>query len=293
MKKILVTGANGFLGKKICKIFAQKGFEVIRTDNFAQSNQLALDATKKEKVSELIKAQKPFAVIHCAAITDVDWCEENRGKTFEVNVVGTENVSIACRETGAKMVLISTDYIFDGKKSSKYKETDKPNPLSIYAESKLEAEKIVEKETGDFLILRTSSIYGFNDKSDKQTFPKFVIENLSKGKEITCFTDQSSNPALTDDVALALAALLEKKQKGIFHATGLENLTRLEFAKKTAKAFCLDQSLIKPGTWAQAGHKAMRPKKLNMDISKLNSLGINMSDAMHGLLKMKAQMQVN
>ncbi|MBI2598108.1 MAG: SDR family oxidoreductase, partial [Candidatus Diapherotrites archaeon] len=224
MNRLLIIGANGFLGKKICKIVSQNGFETIETDLFADKRQIKLDVTKKNSVMDAIKKYKPHAVIHCAAVTDVDWCEENMEETFEVNVEGTKNVSTTCSQFDSKMVFISTDYVFDGKKKSKYSEVDATNPLSVYAKSKLEGEKIVSKENPANLILRTSAIYGFNGKKDKLTFPAFIIGKLKQKKEVTCFTDQSCNPTLTDDFAFALKSLLEKNCSGTFHVAGSECL---------------------------------------------------------------------
>lgn len=290
--KVLVTGANGFLGKKIVKILKQKNFTIIPTSKIKDSTNLFLDITKKESVLELLKSENPDVVIHTAALTNVDWCEENPKETFKVNVEGTKNVCNGCIKTNAKMVLISTDYIFDGSKSSSYVENDKPNPLGVYANSKLEAELVVLDLLQDFLIGRVTALYGFNDQLDKTTFPKFVLTALTSKHEIKCFTDQYSNPTLIDDVANALVKLIEKNKKGIYHMTGSENLNRFEFAKKIAKIFELNGDLIKTGTWIGSGHKSKRPKMIKSSIEKLQGEGIKMNNINEGLLIMKKQMEL-
>ena len=290
---VLITGSNGFLGKKLVKIFLEKKAEVIITTRTEQENKNAIkmDITDSENVDAVLKEQKPRVVIHSAAITHVDWCESNREKTFEVNVNGTKNVALGCKKIGAKMVLISTDYVFDGEKKGKYFETDFTNPINVYGQSKLEAEKVTSEILTDFLITRVTAIYGYNDEFDKKTFPTHIIENLSKKTELQCFVDQYLNPTLINDISEGIFSLLKKNQKGIFHMTGRENLNRWEFAKKTAKVFSLNEKLLKQGFWKKSSFAAKRPKKLDISIEKFENQGITMSNAEQGLLKMKKDME--
>lgn len=289
--KVLVTGANGFLGKKISKIFFEKGIEVIRTDQSGRNGALELDVTDEKMALKVIKENEPDVVVHTAAITRVDWCETHRKETFKVNVDGARNIAVACRKAGAKMVLLSTDYVFDGEKKGKYTERDNLNPVNVYAKSKAQAEIMVQKELTDFLIARVTVLYGYNDEFDKKCFPMHVIDALKAQKEFYCFVEQYSNPTLINDIALAIFLLLEKKQNGVFNLTGSENLNRLEFAKKIAKVFNLDEGLLKKGSWEKSGFKAKRPTHLDVSIKKLQDLGINMSDSFNGLLVMKQDME--
>ncbi len=290
--RVLVTGAGGFLGKKILRVFREHNVKVVATEKTAKNEIIQLDVTDKKMAELVLKEQKPDVVVHTAAVTAVDWCEEHRKETFEINVQGTKNVALACKKIGAKMVLISTDYVFDGTKKTPYTEEDKTNPPNVYAESKLEAEKIVQKELRDFIIGRVTVLYGYNDDLDKKCYPMHVINSLAAQKEFECFVDQYSNPTLVNDIALAVLKLAEKNQSGLFHMTGSENINRLDFAKKIAQVFGLDESLLRKGAWEKSGFVAKRPPFLNISIKKLQNLGIKMSDTTQGLLKMKEDMKV-
>ena len=288
--RILITGATGLLGKKMMAVLPQLGFEVLGTASRAAGKIKKMDITDSREVMEVISGYRPDAVIHAAAITKVDWCEDNKDETFKVNVEGTRNVADACMKAGAKMVFISTDYVFDGTKESKYTEGDRRNPIGVYAQSKAAAEEVVEQMLDDYIIARVTVIYGYNDGNDKETFVTYVKKTLEKGIAMHGFTDQFNNPTFIDDIALATARLIEMDELGVFNMTGSENLNRYEFAGKIAKVFGLDASLIKKGSWDESGHKAPRAKRLNDSIAKLEKRGIRMRNIEEGLGEMKRQM---
>ena len=219
--KILITGATGFLGKKLMSFLPKKGFEVIGTANGKKNGFTPLNIKDRKEVSKVIGGEKPDVVIHCAAVTNVDYAENNKKETFETNVKGTENVALACKAIGAKLIHISTDYVYGGSKNSKYSENDELNATGIYSQSKIEAEKIVEKTLDNSIIARVTLLYGYNDRDDKNTFVNWVVRSLGEGREISAFTDQYSNPTLIDDIAGALATLIEKGRNGIYNVTGL------------------------------------------------------------------------
>jgi dTDP-4-dehydrorhamnose reductase len=290
-QKVLISGATGFLGKKLMKVFADEGFEVVGTASEKKGKILKMDITDADEVMDMIVAEKPAVVVHAAATTRVDWCEDNKEEAFRINVDGSVNVANACRKIGAKMVYISTDYVFDGTKKGKYVETDKRNPIGVYAQSKAAAEVAIEKILENHLIARVTVLYGYNDDEDRQTFVTHVINTLREGKEFVGFTDQENCPTYIDDIAGALVQLVRKDEKGIFHLTGAENLSRHAFTMKIAKVFGFDQKLIKKGSWDSSGHKAPRAKFLDDSIAKLESKGIRMSTIEEGLKKMKKQME--
>ena len=288
--KVLLTGASGFLGKKIMMMFPELGFEVLGTSASKDENISKMDVTNRKEVLGLISDFKPDVVVHAAAVINVDWCEQNRDEAFRINVDGARNVAEACRDVGAKMVLVSTDYVFDGKKNGKYKEDDERNPVGVYGWTKAEAEKVVEQILDDYLIVRASVLYGFNDSRDRETYVTYVLRMLKSGEEVFGFTDQYNNPAFIDDVVQALAKLIKLDEGGIFHVTGPENISRFEFARKIVKVFGFDEKLVKKGTWESSEHKAPRAKRLDESIEKLESRGIKMSGIEEGLKKMKKQM---
>ena len=288
--KVLLTGAGGFLGKKIMIMFPELGFEVLGTSLSKDGKISKMDVTNSKEVIEIISGFRPDVVVHAAAAINVDWCEQNRDEAFRINVEGARNVAEACRKAGAKMILISTDYVFDGKKKGKYKEEDERNPVGVYGWTKAEAEKVVEQMLEDFLIVRASVLYGFNDAKDRETYVTYVLRMLKANEEVFGFTDQYNNPAFIDDVVQALTKLIKLDEGGVFHVTGPENISRFEFARKIAKVFGFNQGLVKEGTWVSSEHKAPRAKRLDESIEKLESRGIKMSGIGEGLKKMKKQM---
>jgi dTDP-4-dehydrorhamnose reductase len=226
-----------------------------------------LDACDRKEVFKLVEKIKPSAVFDFHSITDVDYCELHPEEAWEVNVNGTKNIAEACKTFGAKMVFISSDYIFDGKKSS-YSEKDKPNPLNYYGKTKAIAEKVIEFLVPDFIIARTAVLYGLGGYG-KKPFPLWVLDNLKEGKEIRVVIDQFNNPTFADDLARILLKLYEKDSFGIFHTVGKDNVSRYEFALKVAEIFNLDKNLIKPITSPELRQAAFRPRKLELSTKKL------------------------
>lgn len=286
--KVLVIGGDGFLGKKILSIFSKKGEKVTGTGHSKKAkNLIPLDITSRKRVFEVIEKVKPDVVINTAALTDVDWCETHEKECFKVNIDGVENIALACKKLECKMVQISTDYVFDGRKKTKYNEKDKPIPLNVYSKSKYKAEKVVQKNLENYLIIRTIVLYGFNDLEDKTTFVKWVLEKLKEGKEFKVVEDQVGCPTLIDDIAEALFVLIKKDRKGVYHASGSEYISRHNFAKKIAKAFGFNKRLVKPCLSSELKQKAKRAKYLNSDLGKIKKEGIKISSIDEGLIKMK------
>ncbi|MBI2598237.1 MAG: SDR family oxidoreductase [Candidatus Diapherotrites archaeon] len=288
--KVLITGGNGFLGKKITNIFSENLINVVCTHRIREYGHVPLDVTDKKAVLKTIKKYAPDVVIHTAAITKVDWCEIHEKETYKVNLIGTENIAQACKLSSAILAFISTDYVFDGTKKGKYVESSRTNPINVYGKSKLEAEKFIQNYLDNFLICRVTVLYGYNDKNDKLCYPMHVIKSLSEKKPFYCFAEQYSNPTLINDIGKGLLKLLENGQKGIFNMTGGENINRFEFAKKIAKVFDLDSSLLIKSSWKNFNVKAKRPLFLDIDLSKLRKQKIQMSNVYNGLLQMKNDM---
>jgi dTDP-4-dehydrorhamnose reductase len=289
--KILIIGASGFVGEKLFNILS-KDFEVIGTysskkkDDFEQ-----LDMSNRESVVELIGKIKPDVVVHTAGITNVDFFEENHEEIQRVNVQGTKNIIEGCLKTNSKLIYISTDYVFDGEKGN-YKEEDEPNSISVYGKVKLEEEELVKNSHLKYLILRISVPYGYNSPNDKQTFEKWVINNLKNNKEISVIDDQFNTPTLIDDIANAVKRLIELNKIGAYHVTGSERISRYDFAIKIANIFRLNKALIKKIETKDLKWKAKRPKDSSLNIDKLKKLDVKMSNINEGLDKMKRQMGV-
>jgi dTDP-4-dehydrorhamnose reductase len=286
--KLFITGADGQLGSEICRLSKHENFGTFlkEHDNITNTNFVQLDITNGEHVFETIKKIKPDWIIHCAAITDVDFCEEHEDIAKSVNVGGTKNLINASKFIRASFLYVSTDFVFDGK-NGMYKETDQPNPLSIYGVTKLEGEKIVQ-ELNNHIIARTSVIYSRYENN----FVLWLLSKLkAKDNNITIVTDQINSPTLNTELAECILRLIEISARGIYHTAGDERINRFDFSQKIAKIFGLDNSLIKPIKTKQLKQKAIRPLDASLDTSKIKSLGIKFSNVENALKKLKLQIE--
>lgn len=289
--RILIIGASGLLGSYLVK-YGSDYYEIFGTYNLHElkgEKFLKLDVTNRKETIELITKIKPDVVIDTHSITNVDYCELHPEEAWNINVNGTKNVVEACKILGCKLVFISTDYVFDGKKTI-YTEKDKPHPINLYGRTKYICEKIIESFDIEHLIIRTSVLYGVGG-SGKEPFPIWVIKNLKEKKEIKVVIDQFNNPTYAGNLANIIYLLLRKKKKGLFHVVGKDNISRYEFAIKIAEIFNLDKNLIIPITSAQLPQAASRPKKLNLSINKLKRvLGIETMGVEEGLKELKKEL---
>lgn len=219
--KVLITGANGQLGKELSvHLQGREEFKV-----FAYSRE-ELDVTSLEKASQVIQDIQPDVVIHSAAYTKVDQAEVEIDGAFLVNELGTRNVAVSAEKVGAKLVYISTDYVFDGKKGTPYTEFDLPNPLSVYGKSKLAGEEMVKSFSSRYFIIRTSWVYG-------QYGPNFVKTMLKLAQErekLTVVHDQIGSPTYTADLTGFIKELMGTKLYGTYHATNTGICSWYEFA---------------------------------------------------------------
>ncbi len=287
--KVLVTGSTGFLGKKACAIFEKQGHAVIRTATSSRPGFAKMDVTQGRECQSVLSQERPGWVVNCAGAADVDWCEDNKEEAFEVNATGAGNVAEACAYARCRMLHVSTDYVFDGKKRSRYKEGDLTCPISEYGKSKLEGEKRVTESGVEFLIARVAALYGFNDANDKPTFATKVLSNLMQKKPFVAIMDQWNTPTFIDDAGVAFCRLMEQNAEGVINVAGSESLSRFEFATKVAESFGFDKNLIKTTLLEKVGFRAQRPAYSSLDISLLQGRGIAMSSATEGLKKMKNQ----
>jgi dTDP-4-dehydrorhamnose reductase len=291
MKRLLVTGGNGLLGSKIINTSNEK-YEVAATyyNNplKIKNNLFPLNITKKEDISQLFKKTNPDHVIHTAAMTDVDYCENHLDEARKVNVEGTKNIGELCKDAGARLIFISTDFVFDGKKGH-YSEEEVPNPINNYGKTKLEAERELQKLNFDCIIARVSVLYGWN-LIEKPNFVTWLIEELKKNRNVNIVEDQWNSPTYADNCAEILQKLLKFGKPGIYHTSGSERISRLEFAKKIAYVFGLNQLLIKKTKTTFFAQKARRPQDSSLSIERLiRELGEIPLGTKQGLMKMKKQ----
>ncbi|MBM7579229.1 dTDP-4-dehydrorhamnose reductase [Jeotgalibacillus terrae] len=220
--KVMVTGSKGQLGQELCHVLMNEGHEVT---GFSRPE---LDVTNPVEVRNKVKNCKPDVVIHAAAYTDVNRAEQEPEKAFQVNAIGTRNVALAVKEIGAKMVYISTDYVFDGTSQYPIREEETPNPLSVYGESKLRGEEYVRDILSDYFIVRTSWLYGRYGNN----FVKKILEAGDLTQTVTVVNDQVGSPTYTGDLAAAIAKLIVTDQFGIYHLSNSGSCSWYEFARE-------------------------------------------------------------
>lgn len=222
MNKIIITGCNGQLGREMNRLYAgNTDIELVNTDVDE------LDITSIDAVMELAKEVKPYAIINCAAYTAVDACETHQDLAFKVNTIGPRNLAIAARETGAKLLHVSTDYVFDGTKKTPYYESDPICPKSVYGSTKAEAEKMVQQMADRYFILRTAWLYG-----DGKNFAKTMLALAQKNEMVKVVGDQYGTPTSAYELAKGIDSLLFTDNYGLFHATCEGHCNWAEFAEE-------------------------------------------------------------
>ena len=270
--RILVTGGNGLLGKKIYDFLEKNDHNVFFTYNqnkIEKENYYYLDITGRDQVFKIIEKISPDVVIHTAALTNVDECERDKNKAYDINVNGTKNIVTASKKISAKVAFISTDFVFNGKKGM-YKEDDSTDPINYYGVTKLEGENIVSDYLDDYIIARTSVLYGWNDL--RKNFVTWVIDQLKIGNKIKVAKDMFNSPTLADNLAEILIKLLFRDETGIFHISGSERISRYDFASKIINHFNLQKDLIEPVSSDQLDLVAKRPKDASLDVSKISKI---------------------
>ena len=268
----MIIGASGKVGKEIFKILKNKDnkstYDVFGTYYTNQIEGLEqLDITNLSAVEKVLEKINPSVLIHTAAITYPLRCEENRELAWKINVEGTKNLAQCCMKNNCKMVFISSDNVFDGK-NGPFDETQKTNPLNYYGETKVESEKIVS-ETDDYLIIRTAWV---NDvEPNSHSFIMQVINSLQNNNIFNAPVDQFGHPTYSNNLAEIIIELVKNNSEGVFHVTGSTYVDRFHFAKKIAKAFCLNPEMVhKTTTNLHQSHT--RPMEANMKLNKLKSV---------------------
>ncbi len=269
--KILITGANGLLGSNLVFLYSKHN-EVHATSRskttFKNCFNHKLDILNFEDL-KIIKNIKPDLVVHCAALTNVDYCEENTREAYEINVEGTRNLINACKNLNCYFVHISTDAVFNGNLSN-YSEENIPDPINVYGRTKLEAEKIVQDSGLDYCILRTN-IYGWNFK-DKQSLAEWILSELKENKKTPGCKDIFFPPITVTNLGRIILEIYEKNLRGIFHVGGSESCSKFEFTKSIAKIFGYDENLICPKNSDEINFKAKRAKNMILNVQKSRQL---------------------
>lgn len=262
--KVLVTGANGQLGYDVIKRLDEAGIENIGT--YRQS----LDITNEEQVKRVIFNYNPDVVIHCAAYTAVDKAEDEKEKCYTVNVLGTKYVAEVCREINAKMVYISTDYVFDGEGDQPFEVTDKPNPINYYGQTKYEGELEVQRILDKYFIIRTSWVFGTHGNN----FVKTMLKLAEDRKEISVVSDQYGSPTYSYDLAKFICDIIQTDKYGIYHATNEGYCSWYEFACEIFKQAGM-QVNVNPVNSEEYYTKALRPKNSRLSNDRIKMEGFD------------------
>ncbi|MDA0986016.1 MAG: SDR family oxidoreductase [Bacteroidetes bacterium] len=278
MKRILICGSNGLLGQRLAKLFlSDTNFEVLNTSyhrtfflNSALYDYTQLDITSRSDLKSLSSSFHPDVIINASGVTNVDLCEKEREHAWRVNVNGVQNLVDVSRALNAKLIHISTDYVFDGN-DGPYSETSRPNPINYYGRTKLAGENAILSSDINYSILRTIVLYGTGNNI-KYNFALWVVKNLIQSIKIKCVQDQISNPTFVTDLANACLLSIDNNQNGVFHIAGPNLLSRYEFACSLADAFDLDKNLIECIWTKDLQQVANRPKKSGFVLEKAKKI---------------------
>ncbi|MBP2045446.1 dTDP-4-dehydrorhamnose reductase [Methanobacterium aggregans] len=288
MKNLFITGGSGLLGSKFGYLAGDRYDITVTHHKNPVQNSVSFDITDEEDVINKISLLNPDFVVHSAALTNVDYCEDHPDEAWNINVNGTENIAKACEKTGSKLVYVSTDFVFDGERGM-YLEDDETNPLGHYALTKLKGEEVIQKYDVDHAVARVSVLYGWHSCMN---FVTWVINELKNGMEINIVTDQYNSPTLADNAAEAILKLFELDKTGVYHTAGGERINRFDFALNIADVFELDSNLINPVESKSFVQKAKRPRDSSLNVEKVEKdTGMKMFDTVEGLEYMKRVME--
>ncbi len=275
--KILITGANGLLGQEIVKQLVQEGSSSVTATGKGSCrlpvevttniSYLDLDITDGGRVAEVLAAVKPDCIIHAAAMTQVDDCENDKQHCYNTNVGATRFLIDGAKRAGSRFIYISTDFVFDGL-SGPYSEDDQPAPVNYYGSTKLAAENAVKESGLKWNIIRTVLVYGKSGPGARANLVTWVKKSLEDGKNIKVVCDQWRTPTYVEDLAKGIRLVINKNINGIYHVSGKDLLTPYDMAIKTASQLKLDPGLIEKVDASNFSQCGERPKKTGFSIDK-------------------------
>lgn len=292
-KKILITGASGFLGGHLMQQAAQD-FQTLgvywhHAPEGKSNNWIKTDVTDYFSVFELVLDFHPDVIIHAAANSRLDDCEEHPEKAKKQNIDATSHLSNMAAKVGARFIFISTDMVFDGK-GSLYSEQDRANPISVYGKTKLEAEAIVQTKQ-NHVIVRSALIYG-RPQYGGSSFFMWMENLLQEQQSVPLYTDQFRSPILVDNLAEILLELCLSEFTGLLHLGGANRIDRHSFGRQMCDIFGYDSSLLEPTSMSEHHPSAPRPRDVSLNIEKaMRILKTPILSTEQGLLRMKNKSQ--
>ncbi len=296
--KVMITGCHGLLGQSVLKMFLKyTDSEILATAkenktflDFGGFDYTMLDITSRSDVKNLVVYFNPDVIINTAAYTNVDGCELNRELAWRVNVEGVRNLVHSARRVDAKLIHISTDYIFDGK-NGPYTEDAIPNPINYYGRTKLASENEIKIGGIRFAILRTNVLYGVG-KNVKSNFALWLYDKLSNRERIKVVTDQIGNPTYVEDLSFAILKVVEFDKEGVYNVGGRDFVDRYTFAVKFAEIFKFDKELITPVKTSELNQVARRPLNSGLITLKAQAeLGLKPHGVEDGILAFKIELE--
>ncbi len=298
MKTILTTGSNGLLGQKITeKILAEDRVKLIATSKGINRYPIIdgyeyaeMDILNPEQVRQVLEKYKPDAIIHTAAMTNVDTCEANKELCHQLNVDAVQTLLAVCEEKNIQLVHLSTDFVFDGA-DGPYKEEDAVNPVSYYGESKVLAEDLLKHSKARWAIIRTILVYGISNDMSRSNIVLWAKGALEKASPINVVNDQWRMPTLAEDLAEACILAVEKSAEGIYHISGKDYMSIADLVRKVADYWSLDKSFLNEISSASLNQTAKRPVKTGFILDKaIKDLGYNPHSFEEGLRILEQQM---
>lgn len=281
-KNILIIGAAGLIGSALQKIFLTQGYKVRGADcELIAEGLVFTDITDYLSLAGLVKDFQPEVVILTAALSHVDYCETHPDESRKVNIGGLQNVIRCLNNTSAKLVFFSSDYIFDGA-AGPYSEEDTPNPLSVYGKHKLEGEGIIRQAMHNYLILRTTWVYGTEIKG--KNFVCSVLRRVKQGESVKIAVDQVSTPTYVFNLAQAVEELVHKDKTGTYNIVGIERIDRFNFASLVCEEFGLSKNTLVPVMTKTLGPAVSRPLSAGLTVDKLKkNISVRMLGVKEGL----------
>jgi len=261
--RVTLFGASGLLGRELVRALEGEAVSALCSRD--------ADLRDLTRVAEVVRESRPDWIIQAAAYTDVDGCEEHRERARAINCEGAVHVALAAREVRSRLLFVSTDYVFDGTKSSPYETGDTRRPINVYGETKARAEERLLDLLPEVCIARTSWLFGHGGKC----FPATILQLASTRPEISVVNDQRGSPTYTRDLALALVELCRKEAQGLVHITNAGDCTWYEFAKEIVREAGLT-TVVKPVTTVEFPRPARRPAYSVMSAASLQRYGVEM-----------------
>ncbi len=270
--KLLITGASGLLGINLA-MEAMRAHEVIGVDRgklkSAPFQVLQADLFHRDALDSVLDSAQPDALINCAALANLEECEEHPDRARILNAEIPGQLAHACAQRNISFIHLSTDAVFDGTKASSYTEDDEPNPQGIYSQSKLAGERAVQQANPQAVIARVN-FFGWS-LTNSRSLGEFFVKNLSAERHVNGFTDVIFCPMLVNHTARLLLDMLEKKLSGLYHVVGAQPMSKYQFGLEIARKFGLNESLISPKSVEGSGLTAKRSHNLWLSIHKLST----------------------